>query len=51
MLGQLSCRELARALVPGSLGEALARLGAGVDARSEAQAEAVSASTELVLNR
>lgn len=47
MLSSLTCRELARATVGGALGDVLARLGAGIDARSEAN----SASTEMILNR
>lgn len=43
MLSQLNCRELARATLSGPMGDALARLGARIDAQS--------ASAETVLNR
>lgn len=51
MLGQLSCREYAGATASGSLGEALASFGAGIDARDEAQAEVSGASSIMMLNR
>jgi DNA-binding transcriptional regulator YhcF (GntR family) len=51
MLAGLSCRDFARAHVGGALGEVLAKLGAGIDARSEALREAEVASTITVLNR
>ncbi len=43
MLSQLNCRDLARATLSGSVGDALARLGARIDAQG--------ASAETVLNR
>ncbi|TCP65687.1 helix-turn-helix domain-containing protein [Sphingomonas sp. PP-CE-1G-424] len=43
MLSQLNCRELARATLSGPMGDALARLGARIDAQG--------ASAETVLNR
>lgn len=51
MLKQLSCRDFARAVVGGSLGEALAKLGAGLDARAEAHAEVSGASAIMMRNR